>query len=370
MIRLRKGTVTKAEPAHPGLVELLVNVEDRSEPALGYPALTGPIAVGDVVVLNTTALARRLGTGGYHLVVAVEGQEDLDPPVEGHIMKLRYTPQQAKVLAVEEPSSPHRQAFESAEDLGGMPVVWLPLHSMVGVACAGARTEGVARVVYVMTDGAALPLWFSRQIHELREAGLIDEVITAGQALGGDHEAVNLFSALLAARAVSEADVTIVADGPGKVGTHTRWGASDVSSGIALSVAAILGGHPIAAVRLNFADSSYRHYGLSPHSATVLSKVAPPSVSVALPVLEGERRVMVEKAFREAGIDERHRVVEVDGRPAVDLLLRHGLSAATMGRRLEEEPDFFHAAGAAGILAGRIAGEAAVAAPREPVVGA
>ena len=48
------------------------------------------------------------------------------------------------------------------------------------------------------TDGAALPLWLSRQVHELREGGLLDTTITAGQALGGDLEAVNVFSGLAA----------------------------------------------------------------------------------------------------------------------------------------------------------------------------
>jgi hypothetical protein len=296
-----------------------------------------------------------LGTGGYHFVVAVEGQEDVDPAPEGHAMKLRYTPLQAKVRAVEEQGSPHREAMEATDSLAGLPVAWIPLHSMLGAAAAGMKAAGATRVAYLMTEGAALPAWFSEQLHALREAGLVDSVVTSGQALGGDVEAVNVFSGLLAARAVAEADAVVIGDGPGKLGTATKWGASDVVSGMALNAVSILGGRPVAALRLNFADPSYRHFGVSPHSLTVLREVAMASVHVAVPVLEGDRRDAVWRAVREAGLEERHQVVEVSGQPAVDLLQERGIQAESMGRRLEEEPEFFLAAGAAGVLAGRMA---------------
>lgn len=347
--------MARTAEARPGVIELEVEVEGLTERALAYPALSGPVAVGDTVLLNTTAGALGLGTGGWHFVVAVEGQEDLDPPDPGHVMKLRYTPLQAKVEAVEEQEGPHRRALEAVVDLGGLPVAWVPLHSMLGAACAGAKAAGAKRVAHVMTDGAALPAWFSQQVHALRDAGLLDAVITAGQAFGGDLEAVNVFSGLLAARAVAEADAVVVADGPGKVGTATRWGASDVSSGMALNAAGILRGRPVAALRLNFADPSYRHHGLSPHSVTVLSEVAVMPVHVAVPSLGEEQRSAVWEALKEAGLEERHQLVEVTGQPALDLLAEAGVRAETMGRGLAEEPAFFLAAGAAGVLAGRMA---------------
>ncbi len=347
--------MARATESRPGVLELEVEVEGLTERALAYPELTGPAAVGDTVVLNTTAGALGLGTGGWHFVVAVEGQDDLDPPAAGHVMKLRYTPLQAKVQAVEEQGGPDRSAFDSADGLDGTPVVWVPLHSMLGAACAGAVAAGAERVVHVMTDGAALPAWFSRLLADLREAGLIHAVVTAGQAFGGDLEAVNVFSGLLAARSVAGADAIVVADGPGKVGTATRWGASDVGSGTALNAVGILGGRPVAALRLNFADPSYRHHGVSPHSVTVLSEVALLPVHVAVPVLDDERRSVVWDALKEAGLEERHQLVEVTGQPAIDLLAERRVTAETMGRSLEEEPAFFMAAGAAGVLAGRMA---------------
>ena len=347
--------MARATEARPGVLELEVEVEGLRERALAYPALTGPTVVGDTVLLNTTAGALGLGTGGWHFVMAVEGQADLDPPAPGHVMKLRYTPVQAKVRAVEEQDGPDRAAFEAAEGLQGTPVVWVPLHSMLGAACGGAVAAGAERVVHVMTDGAALPAWFSRQVAELREACLIQAVVTAGQAFGGDLEAVNVFSGLLAGRAVADADVIVVADGPGKVGTATRWGASDVASGTALNAAGILGGRPVAALRVSFADPTYRHHGVSPHSVTVLSEVALVPVHVAVPALDDERRGMVWDALKKAGLEERHQLVEVTGQPAVDLLSERGIRAETMGRSIEEEPAFFLAAGAAGVLAGRMA---------------
>ena len=355
MIRLRTGTVLSVGNVRPGLLELEVEVEGRPQRALAYPLLTGSPAAGDRCLLNTTAAALGLGTGGAHFVVGILDERNLDPPVEGHIMKLRYTPSQAKVRVAEEPGSPHREAIRRTDGLDGLPVIWAPLHSMVGAAAAGAKAAGAARVAYLMTDGAALPAWLSDQVHELRAAGLLDSVVTCGQALGGDIESVNVFSGLLAARAVAEADAVIVADGPGKVGTETTWGASDVSSGMSLNAIGILGGRPVAALRLGFSDPTYRHHGVSPHSLTVLRDVALLPVHVAVPALDEDSREVVWSALKSAGLEERHQLVEATGEPALALLAEKGVSAQTMGRRLEDDPAFFLAAGAAGVLAGRMA---------------
>jgi hypothetical protein len=356
MIRARNGVVRRAVDVRPGVVEAEVDVDGRPEPALVYPDLVGPVAEGDRVLLNTTAVAEGLGTGGFHFVIAVEGAGPLDPSPEGHVMKLRYTPLQAKVQSVEEQGSPHRSAIEGGGSLNGVPVVWIPLHSMLGAAAAGALAAGAARVAYVMTDGAALLSWFSAQVARLKEAELVDTVITSGQALGGDLEAVNVFSGLLAARAVARADVVVVGDGPGKVGTASRWGASDVASGMALNAAGILEGRPVAALRINFADPRYRHMGVSGHSITTLRDVALVPVHVAVPALEDEdQRGAVWEALKDAGLEDRHQIVEVNGRPAIDRLEELGIPAETMGRSHREEPAFFLAAGAAGVLAGRMA---------------
>ena len=47
---------------------------------------------GDRVLLNTTALAQGLGTGGYAMVVAIPDRLPPDPDLPGHLVKARYTP--------------------------------------------------------------------------------------------------------------------------------------------------------------------------------------------------------------------------------------------------------------------------------------
>jgi uncharacterized protein DUF3866 len=355
-VRLRRGVVLDVLEERPGAVELLVEVEDSPARALTYPALVGPVRPGDGVLLNTTAVWLGLGTGGVHFVVAVEGGEEVQPHGRGRTMKLRYTPHQLSVVAAEEQDSPDRAVMEAATGLDGLPVVWVPLHSMVGPAAAGARAAGAARVAYVMTDGAALPAGLSRLTAGLRESGLIQSVITTGQAFGGDLEAVSVFSGLLAGRHVVGADVLVVSDGPGNAGTGTTWGASDVESAMALNAIAILGGRPVAALRLSFADPRDRHRGLSHHSITALSRVALVPVHVAVPVLEDEgRRTRIWDSLGEAGLEGRHQLVEATGQPALDLLAERGIEPDSMGRKPSEDPAFFLAAGAAGVLAGRMA---------------
>ncbi len=83
LVRLRRGVVTVVGVARPGAVELTVEVEGAEAPAIAYPDLVGPVAAGDGVVLNTTAVALGLGTGGFHLVVAVERGSDVDLGHEG-----------------------------------------------------------------------------------------------------------------------------------------------------------------------------------------------------------------------------------------------------------------------------------------------
>jgi hypothetical protein len=352
-VRLRRGVVASLGPSRPGALELSVEVEGELRSAIAYPELTGPVVEGDVVVLNTTATSIGLGTGGIDLVVAVELGPDTEIGHGGRVMKARYTPLQTAVRSVEET---HRDALETAELLAGTPVVAAPLHSMIAPIAAGARAAGAGRVAFVMTDGAALAGGFSRLVPRLREAELLDAFVTCGQAFGGEMEAVTLWSGLLAARAVSGADVVIVADGPGNLGTDTTWGVSALASGNAVNAAASLGGRPIAALRMSFADQRERHRGLSHHSITILAKVAGPGVNVAVPVLEDEtQRALIWDSLREANLEERHQLVEVDGRPALAELERRGVEVDSMGRSPADDPAFYLAGGAAGVLAARIA---------------
>jgi hypothetical protein len=206
-----------------------------------------------------------------------------------------------------------------------------------------------------MTDQAALPAAFSRLVPQLKAAGLLDGTVTCGQAFGGDLEAVSIWSGLLAAREVLDADVIVVADGPGSLGTDTRWGAGALASGHVLNATENLRGRPVAALRVSFADRRERHRGVSHHSLTILREVAMVEANVAVPALEAPERQQVWADLRDAGLETRHRLVEVLGRPAVTALEEHGIRVTSMGRGFEEDPVFFLSAGGAGILAGRMA---------------
>jgi hypothetical protein len=354
MIRLRRGVITTVGTVRPGAVELEVALDDRLEPALAYPALVGDVRPGDTVILNTTAVELGLGTGGVHFVVAVEGRESTGVLALGHSMKGRYLPHQVPVSSVEET---HRDVLESSKGLLQTPVVCAPLHSMVAAIAAGAkRAGGGCRVVYVMTDGAALAGGFSRLVPRLRDVGLLDGWVSCGQTFGGELEAVTVWTAMLAAVAILGAEVIVVADGPGNLGTDTTWGVSALGSGNTLNAAHTLGGKPIPALRISFADRRERHQGLSHHSVTILRDVCKVDVNVPVPSLvDPKQRVAVWDALRAAKLEETHHLVEVDGRPALDELNDRGVEVRSMGRRMEEDPAFWLAAGAAGVLAGRLA---------------
>lgn len=370
-MRLAWGTVVAVVEVGEELQRLEV-VADIASPgrasALCYPALTGACRAGDRVLLNTTAVDLRLGTGGEHFVVARSTayaepgsgpfsglSHDLDSG--GHVMKARYTPLQVDVLAVEEGSSPHHGVMAEARDVAGMPVVCCGLHSQMVPAAASVKTEAPAlRVAYVMTDQGSLPLALSDAVREARAAGIVDVTVTCGQAFGGELEAVTTHSGLLAARHVAEADVAIVAIGPGVTGTATPFGHGGVAQGEAINAAAAVGGSPVAALRLSFADSRPRHTPVSHHSTTALAAVALARAIVAVPVLPAPQAVAVAGALETSGVWDRHD--RADAR-RTELPDARGVDMRCMGRTPDEDPAFFLAAAAAGEIAARLAaGEA------------
>lgn len=331
----------------PGAVELSVRTPDGELRALAYPELVGSPLVGDRVLVNTTALAQGLGTGGYALVVALPDRLPPDPQGPGHLVKARYTPLQTTVLGADEQGSPHHELLADADDLGGLPVVVADLHSALPAVLAGLReTRPEARAVYLMTDGGALPLWFSRTVAGLRAAGWLAASVTVGQAFGGDLEAVTLHTGLLAARHVLRADVVVVAQGPGNLGTGTRWGFSGVSAGEAVNAAAVLGGRPVASLRVSAADPRPRHRGVSHHSLTAYGRVALAPADVVVPLLPGAFGDEVRAAA--AGLGERHRLVEVPVEGLEEPLRACPVPLSTMGRGLDEDLPAFLAAAAAG----------------------
>src|SRR5437867_2163889 len=87
------------------------------------------------------------------------------------------------------------------------------------------------------------------------------------------------------------------------------WAATDVEAAMALNAAGVLGGRPVAALRVSFADPRERHRGVSHHSLTALGRVALLPAHVAVPVIEDEgQRTAVWAALRGSGLEGRHQV--------------------------------------------------------------
>lgn len=348
-----------------GVVEVTAQVEGEATTrrAVAYPALTGQVTVGDTVTLNITATGLGLGTGGVDFVVQVEGY--LQPAVYGdpdgseHIIKLRYTPLQHAVAAVEMDPA-YRSIWETESTLRQTPVVVCELHSQIACVAAGVKAAAPhARIVYVMTDEGALPLAFSALVRDLKAANLLDATITTGQAFGGDYEAVTVPSALLAARWIAGADVVVVGQGPGNAGTNTRFGFGGMMQGIYLDLAGRLQGTPIGVLRLSLSDRRDRHHGLSHHSVTALGLIAQSPAMVAFPSrqeevpMTGADYQQVRDAVMASPVARLHTIEEADGLPGLSLLEERGLRVTSMGRGIREDSVFFHAAAAAGALAAR-----------------
>jgi hypothetical protein len=302
--------------------------------AYALTGLTGPVAVGDDVVLNTTGVDLGLGTGGWHVVhwnLARSSWEEAGP---GHLMKLRYTSLQADTGGAEE-------AGEVPPDLGGAPVVACGVHSqLAGVVATVRHLRPDARISYVMTDGAALPLALSDLVAGLRGAGLIDATVSAGHAFGGDLEAVTVPSALALAVHRQAADVVVVAMGPGVVGSGTTLGTTALEVTSILHAARALRGVPIACVRVSDADERARHRGISHHTRTALEHTLVPVVVPLPPTVDPA----------DLGTTQ-HKVRTVEVPDVGALLEAAGLRVTTMGRNPDQEPRFFAACGAAGVVA-------------------
>jgi hypothetical protein len=316
----RTGTVTSILSERPGLQRVQVD----GERAYVLTQLIGTVAVGDRVVMNTTAVELGLGTGGWHAVHWNLERETWSEPGAGHEMKLRYTSLQvdAGVAAV-----PEAGEWQARVDT---PVVACFLHSQVAmVAAAFKHTAPDRSLAYVMTDAGALPLAFSDLVANLRGDGLLDLTVTAGQAFGGEREAVNVHHAL---QLFDDQHAVVVGMGPGSLGTGTELGFSAMEVAPVLEAAEAMSCQPIVALRVSDADPRDRHQGVSHHARTVLDVTTALAV---VPIPRGEPHPEVGD----------HTVVEVDVPDLGDL------DVTSMGRRPVDDPRFFAYAAAAGVYA-------------------
>ena len=295
-------------------------------PCIAYPRLTGPVALGDDVIVNVQARVLELGSGGFDVLYANLTRGLELPPAEGaHVVTLPYTPLQAAVRHGEEDG-------RLADTLAGAPVVCCSLHSQVAPVCAGLGPG--MRVAYVQVGGGALPVSLSDAVRALKQRGLLATAVAAGPCLDGDVQCVNVVSALAWA-AGERFDVVVCSIGPGIVGTGTRLGHGAVAAAEAANAASALAGSPVVAARVSDGDDRPRHRGVSHHTRAALA-LCLGRVAVAWPA----------GWEAPAWLDGR---VEVDTRGWREEC--EGLPLAHMGRGPDDDPRFFEAAYAAGVLA-------------------
>jgi hypothetical protein len=322
MLTLRRGTVTAVVER----VEGLARVEVDGVPCVAYPRLTGPVTLGDDVLVNVQARELELGSGGFDVLYAnMTRGLDLRVDAGAHVMKLPYTPVQAAARHAEE-------GRQLPATLGGMPVVCCTLHSQVAPVCAGVG--GGARVAYVQLAGGALPVSLSDVLRTLRERGLVEVTVAVGECVDGDVQCVSVASALLWC-AAEGFDVAVCAVGPGVVGTGSSFGHGGVGAAWAAHAACALDGDPVLAVRASAADPRERHRGVSHHVRDVL-RLAPEQLVAAWPA----------DAAAPEWLRPRHKVDAAGWKEATD-----GLPLSHMGRGPDDDPLFFAAAFAAGRLA-------------------
>jgi hypothetical protein len=322
MLSLRRGQVTAVVERHEGLARIEVD----GDPCVAYPRMTGPVAVGDDVLVNVQARALELGSGGFDVLYANLTRGLGLPADEGaHVMKLPYTPLQTAVTHLEE-------HVELRDDLEGMPVVCTTVHSQLAPVCAGIGAG--LRVAYVQVQGGALPVALSDSVRALKARALVEATVAVGPCIEGDRAAVSVASAF--GWAVAEQFAVIVCGiGPGIVGTASRFGHGAVAAAECLNAAGALGGAPILAARASEAETRGRHLGVSHHAAAVLALTLT-DVTVPWP------------AGREAP-------GRLDGLTTLDVSgwreACQGLVLSHMGRGPDEDPLFFEAAFAAGCCA-------------------
>ena len=322
MLSLKRGTVTGVSEEHDGLTRLEVD----GEPAIAYPRLTGPVELGDEVIVNVQARQLELGSGGFDVLYANLTRGLGAAPEEGaHVMTLPYTPLQAAAKHVEEDGP-------LAETLGGMPVVCCSLHSQLAPVRAGMRRA--RRVADVQLGGGALPVSLSDTVRTLKAAGLLGVAVAASPCVDGDVQAVTPASAL-AWCAAQEYDAVVCSIGPGIVGTGSLLGHGGLAAAVAANTATALGGTPILAVRASEADRRERHLGVSHHVRAIL-ELCFGDVIVAWP-----------RGLEAPDWLEPREEVDVEGwhEDCARLPMSH------MGRRLEDDPCFFMCAFAAGEVA-------------------
>jgi hypothetical protein len=314
-LHLRPGIVLSAgDPARP-MQELDVRLGGTRRRALADTALIGPAQPGDEVIVN---IANDVDLVHVNLTRGLTGEGDAG----AQAIKLHGTSLQHAVQPVEE-GAPAEPPSRDSRLPTGAPVAIGLLHAQLpALAWAFHQSAPGARLGYVQTAGGALPGGLSPVVAELRERGLLAAHVTAGPAYGGERDALTTAGALQHGFVAGHWHAAICAPGPGSPGSSTLLGHAGIVALESAHAAAALGCRVIVAPRP-------RRRGLAHHTQTLLELALTPLIVATA-----------------SGRDERGpaRHEWRPGEADLDGYLASGLPA----RSLEEDPDFFASALAAG----------------------
>jgi hypothetical protein len=335
-LALRRGTVSSVEEPGP-LTRLTVQVNGEQRPAISYERMTGPVEVGDDVVVNVAGRDLGLGSGGFDIVHVNLTRGLQGTGIDGaHVMKLNYSSLQHAVHPVEERAG-GGDTEQPLHDLPlRKPVAVISLHGQLPcVAWSAAQVRPGVKVGFVQTAGGALPGSLSDVVRDLLDRELLCGQVTAAPAFDGEHEAISAPGAIHAALTELGWDACIAGPGPGILGSATALGHGGLAGLDTAHAALSLGCPTVVVPRMSSGDARPRHQGLSHHTATVLELLLRPAL-VAVPAgalvsLPGEH-------------EARAAEVDLDGYAASQL------PARTMGRSIEEDELFFRAALAGGAV--------------------
>lgn len=349
MIRIRKGIVRDIITRNERIAIVNVSYDDVIQKAFNYNFLSGDVQIGDSVYLNTTATYMELGSGGYDFIIINETRgSNIDAPIGGNIMKLRYSPYQIKCFNADDANSKYFEDIRKFKSLEGMAVICGELHSMLApVACTLKYLDRNIRIAYIMTDGGSLPIDFSFTVERLKSKGIIAGAITSGHSFGGDIESVNIYDALIAAKIVLNCDTAVVTMGPGITGTGTKYGFSGIEQGHIIDAVNTLKGVPVVIPRISFADKRARHRGISHHTLTVLSEIAKTSSYVVFPEIQKEKQDYILQQLNGTNIGTKHNVKFINGDTIFDAVKYFNINCSTMGRGIKDDGDFFRSCGSA-----------------------
>lgn len=336
----------------------ILNIENEKQPliekAINYILETGLCSVGDLVVINTIGNRLELGTGGYNLIYLNMSNKSKEEQVpdrkQGHIIKMKYTPGQIRVKAIEE-SIEYKKIFAKKTKLLPKPVIYTILHSMISPLVKSIKyVKPDTIITCVYTYGGAMNANNSFTLKKLRASGAINSVITTGECYGGDYEAINIATGILFGFNRLNSDIIIVCCGPGVAGSSTYYGYSTFDFIGPIYITKLLGLCPVLVPRISMADNRERHMGVSMQSISILQNL---DFSVHLPVYRDnedleEFRYIYNQLIKYE-IIHKHKVQFID-----DVIIKKSIDyisgeTRVMGRSYIEDPWFFYNCSCTGV---------------------